>query len=1302
MTRQAIDFSRRNFFLRCCQVAPATLIPRSIWRAALLPRLIVRNESDADLLSADYRLTPHYRAQAPLDSVLPKTQAGHDDFISEKYADQIEAILAKWTVSLKRSSGKLQALEDTLAPTFLASPVRPADVCCLRSGPGIEIFRSQFSNAPLMGREQFIRDFTTLIGPLSEVLTAEFQVTDIEVNSEASPIFHAPTTIRTEVRYDLVGSGSDFFREERVGYWDLEWETTDSGEPRLCRWRALRETCSRAASPVFVDITSVAMAGNASYQSQLLRGSDYWRTVLDGACGIDVYGHNGIAVGDFNNDGFDDVYVCQPAGLPNRLYRNRGDGTFEDVTEASGLAVLENTSCALFADFDNDGRQDLLVVRSSGPWLFLNQGDGTFQLKPNAFRFAHTPQGTFTGAAVADYDRDGRLDVYFCLYLFHQGVGQYQYPLPYHDAQNGPPNFLMHNNGDGTFTDATEGINQNNNRYSFCCAWSDYNQDGWPDLYVVNDFGRKNLYRNNGDGTFTDVAGDAGVDDVGAGMGVCWLDFDNDGREDVYVANMWSSAGRRVAAQNVFMPGVPEKVLAMYRKHACGNSLFHNEGDGRFLESTETAGVGMGRWAWSTDSWDFDHDGFPDLYVTNGMISGPSPHDLSSFFWRQVVAQAPLKAKPAQDYEQGWSALNELIRSDGTLSGFERNVFYANNRDGTFSDVSGTVGLDFLEDSRAFALSDFDHDGRLEVFLKNRNGPQLRILRNETSGIGQSVAFRLSGRKSNRDGIGTVITLETRDSRQTKSLQAGSGFLSQHTKDVFFGLGDAPSPVRATIRWPSGLVQVFSDLPAGHRVLVQEGSAEFRTEPFRTRATTNNRPPLQSVRQLENLPSKFGTWLLAPVTAPDFSLPDLSGTVQSLSGLHGRHVLLNFWATRAAPCATELGVFNRVYSRWAAQGLELVSFNVNDTSDAATVRAYAREHGLSFPIVMGAEDTTGIYNLLYRYLFDRHRNLGIPSSFLIDEQGAIVKVYQGPVDPQQVEKDFRSIPSSAEERLKMALPFPGVTDVNEFRRNYLTYGFVYFNRGFIVQAAEAFGLALRDDPQSAEAYYGLGSVHLKMHRSDDARQSFESALKFQPHYPDTWTNAWNNLGVIAMQAGRSEDAVKNFQAAVRQNPKNLVALDNLGNAFRQQERWAEAREALGRALQLNPDDAEANYSMGMVFARLDDAKGTYEYLQKALAIRPDYPEALNNLAILYLRTGRLNDGITSFKECIRLAPDFDEAYLNLAKVYVLESEPANARDVLQQLLRLHPDHPMAQKALAELPGSKLAGSTGPGNKDGHF
>jgi hypothetical protein len=207
---------------------------------------------------------------------------------------------------------------------------------------------------------------------------------------------------------------------------------------------------------------------------------------------------------------------------------------------------------------------------------------------------------------------------------------------------------------------------------------------------------------------------------------------------------MWTAAGERISTQEIFKKDTPKKVRALYQKHAIGNSLFrnsmfrnsglHNNGFPNdattFQDKTGPAGVGMGRWSWSSDAFDFDHDGFPDLYIANGMISGAPRQDLNSFFGRQVVANSPDQAKASHDYEQGWSAINELIRADGTWSGFERNVFYANNRDGTFSDISGAIGIDFIKDGRAFALADFDHDGRQEVFLKNRNSPQLRLLKN--------------------------------------------------------------------------------------------------------------------------------------------------------------------------------------------------------------------------------------------------------------------------------------------------------------------------------------------------------------------------------------------------------------------------------------------------------------------------------------------------------------------------------------------------------------------------------------------
>jgi tetratricopeptide (TPR) repeat protein/peroxiredoxin len=1247
-------------------------------RGLALPSFFSSGAADAE-----FRLHPHYRMERPLDATLLKVTSGFDDFVTEKYHDQIAAGFAEWSSRLLQSPQSMQAIEKVLGPEFSGSSLHPVESHLLRSGGSLEARKIHFSSQLTLSASAFLQEMRSFLGAFSKLFTAEFQITSIEAigtgtASAPSSTSSLPGRLRTRVRYELVGSGTGFHREQRGGNWELKWEATPLGEFRVREWLATEETRSRSFAPIFTDITALALGNNASYSGQLLHGVDYWRTVLDSACGIDIYGHNGVSVADIDNDGFDDLYVCQPAGLPNRLYRNRGDGTFEDITESSGLGILENTACALFADFDNNGLQDVIVVRASGPLLFINQGGGgKFRRKPDAFHFVQPPQGTFTGAAVADYDRDGWLDIYFCLYIYYQGADQYKYPVPYYAAENGPPNFLMRNNRDGTFRDVTpeSGLSQNNARYSFCCAWNDYDQDGWPDLYVVNDFGRKNLYHNHGDGTFTDVAAEAGVEDVGAGMSVGWFDCDNHSVDDLYVANMWTAAGERISSQDVFKADAPKETRGFYRKHAMGNSLFRNGGPGRaFQNVTDAAGVGRGRWSWSSDAWDFDHDGFPDLYIANGMISGVSREDLNSFFWRQVVANSPEEARLSHDYEQGWSAINELIRADGTWSGYERNVFYANNRDGTFSDVSGAVGLDFIEDGRAFVLADFDQDGRQELFLKNRNGPQLRVLKNTMQDLPPAISFRLRGTKSNRDAIEAVVVIETAVGRQTRTLQAGSGFLSQSSKDLFFGLGEAKGAVKASIRWPSGVVQELHELPPGHRIWVEEGSAEFRQEPF-VMKTPGKQPPSLAALPAEQFPTSVETWLLAPLSAPDVSLPDSAGQMRTLEAFRGKPVFLNFWTTQSASCLQDLKTFNRMHGRWANQGLQILAVNLDEGISAESLRSIPGERRFSYTVV---------YNILYRYLFDRHRDLSLPTSFLISEQGEIVKVYQGPISPDHVEQDFLHIPRTPSERLAKALPWPGVAETFDFARNYISYGSIFFQRGYFEQAESFFRQALRDDPASAEAYYGVGSAYLNLRKTDEARASFERALELTPSYPDTLPNAWNNLGLLATREGKTEEAIGYFQRALKLNPDHLIALENLGNAYRQQKNWEQARKVLEHAVAVSPGDPESNYSLGMVFAQINDPARAYEYLQRALKVRPAYPEALNNLGILYLRTQRRDQAVATFEECIRVAPAFDQAYLNLSRVYAVEGSPEKARSVLLALLKQHPDHAQAQKELQEL------------------
>ena len=1224
--------------------------------------------------------------------MLRKVQPGLDDFVAEKYHDQVAAILSRCSDQFLKSPAQTAELESALALTLNANSPIPVDSQKVRTSSFLNVVRNNFAPEKHFDRAVWIRDWRSALDGFSSLQTAEFQVTEIRLNNGSNGSGATPSSLQTRVRYEFVGSGASFHREHRIGNWDLTWELVATGELKITRWLIVDETRSQSFSPVFVDIAQQTLGRNPSYGAQFLPGIDHWRTVLDGASGIDIYGHNGVSFADIDGDGFDDLYICQPAGLPNRLYRNRGDGTFEDITEGSGLGLLDNSACAIFADFSNSGRQDAIIVRTTGPLLFLNDGHGKFQLKPDAFHFAGEPQGTFTGAAVADYDRDGWLDIYFCLYIYYQGTDQYRYPAPYYDANNGPPNFMFCNNRDGSFRDVTREtkLDQNNTRFSFCCGWNDYNGDGWPDLYVVNDFGRKNLYRNNGNGTFTDVAAETAVEDVGAGMSVCWLDADNDGKQDLYVADMWTAAGVRVSEQAAFQKDANLEARAFYRKHAMGNSLFRNRDGKKFEDVTAKSGTGMGRWAWCSDSWDFDHDGQTDIYIANGMITGPSParEDLNSFFWRQVVANSPAESRPNYNYDQGWSAINELIRADGTWSGFERNVFYANNGDGTFSDVSGAVDLDFIEDCRSFALGDFDHDGRLELVLKTRNSPQLRVLKNVVKDLNPSIAFRLTGKKRNRDAIGARVIVDTGAMQITRVLHAGSGFLAQHSKELIIGLGalgQTKSTVNATIEWPNGDKQTLRDLPVNHRVLIAESEVTPRLEPFQTITPPPARP--SAVTEPHSTPTAFGTWLLAPVEAPDFSAKDRNGKTQTLTALQGKPALIYFWASTSAS-QKHLAELNSAHAKWQARGLQLVAIDADEpqTSESSKTSIPATPNTrFSFPTIAYDADLIAIYDILYRSLYDRHRDLTLPVSLLLDEKGLIVKIYQGTIEPDGVLEDSQNIPRTAEARMERGLPFAGVATTTEFTRNYLSYGSIFFERGYMSEAEHFLQLALRDDPDNSEALYGLGSIYLAQNKTADARTTFERVIKLPQRYPGTLPNAWNNLGLLSAREGHTDDAIQQFQQALQLDPDHFIALENLGNAYRQAKRWDDAKVTFQHALQLNPESPEANYAMGMVYAQTNDEDHAFEFLQKAIAEKPAYPEALNNLGVLYLRKNQAADAEKSFKEAIRVAPSFEQSYFNLARLYAIEGNNAGARQLLSELLQRHPGDPQVERALSQIP-----------------
>ncbi len=385
------------------------------------------------------------------------------------------------------------------------------------------------------------------------------------------------------------------------------------------------------STAAFVDYTEALLGKDASYRDQLVYGADHWYGNLDVAFGIH-HGNQGLALGDANGDGREDLFVCQPAGLPSRLYLQQADGTLRDHTRESNLDWLDAARSALFVDIDNDGDQELLVSLNYSIIIFENLGNARF-----ARRTQIDVHSWPSSMAAADYDSDGDLDLYICGYNPRGETAPgdiFANPVPYHDANNGARNFMMRNDGDWDFLDVTVavGLDVNNHRFSFATAWEDYDNDGDLDLYVANDFGRNTLFRNDltdeGARRFTDVSQQAGVEDIAAGMSVTWGDYNHDGWMDLYVSNMFSSAGSRITTQHQFKQAESDQTRTLMQRHARGNSLFENQGDGTFRDVSVDAAVTMGRWAWGSLFTDINNDGWEDLYVANGFFTTPDPGDL--------------------------------------------------------------------------------------------------------------------------------------------------------------------------------------------------------------------------------------------------------------------------------------------------------------------------------------------------------------------------------------------------------------------------------------------------------------------------------------------------------------------------------------------------------------------------------------------------------------------------------------------------------------------------------------------------
>jgi Flp pilus assembly protein TadD/peroxiredoxin len=1221
---------------------------------------------------ATYR--PTLKVPESLEPYLRHVAPGLDSFPEEKEAADLSARLAELGRRLRANpAGAAEAAEFLLAPDFKGGHLTASAESTVAQQPALQILRAKTLATDLLDRRAFGAELGKLVEGLRAIQVAEFLITAIDLK-------HDEGLARTDVRYDIVGTSASAWRAERVGHWHLQWKRDVDGTWRVLKWSASEPIRSSAATPIFTEVTAQAVGADAAFRNQLTPPLDAWLATIDSVLTRDSIGHHGVSVGDADGDGLDDLYVAQPSGLPNRLLRAKGDGTFQDVTEQAGLGVLDDTSQSLFVDVDNDGDQDLILATGAGPLLFVNDGKGKFAKVSDAFRLKDGLRGSLTSIAVADYDRDGFLDLYLCTYLYFMGASQDKAgpPTPYHDAQNGPPNVLLRNDGHGHFVDVTAatGLDQNNDRFSLAAAWSDYDGDGWPDLLVSNDFGRKNLYHNLGlrDGRvrFEDVAAAAGIEDYGAGMSAAWLDYDNDGRMDVYTGNMWSAAGQRVTAQAHFMPDAAPDVRAIYRRHARGNALFRNLGDGRFEDVTLSAGVALGRWAWSSDALDFDSDGWEDLYVANGMITRPGDDvDLEGFFWRQLIPRSPLTRITGTPYDDVWRVINRFV-ADRSWASHQRNVFLRNDGHGAFDDVSGTVGLDLEQDGRSFAVLDYDADGDPDlVTMAARSAPQLRVFRNDFAARGSVLALRLVGTRCNRDAIGARVTVETDVLRRTKMVQAGSGFISQHSKELLFGLGASRRIVKIEIQWPSGGTQTFADIPVDRRMRVEEGSDPI-VEPLRA-----PRPYPTQASPLPPAQPSNTSWLYEPFPAPDFTLQDLHGQPRSLSTLRGHPTLMLFWTTDAPAARAALLALEHSAPALARAGVGVLAIALDAPADLPKVRAAAATLA-AVPVLPASAEMATSYAILNRHLFVDRQDLRLPTTFLLNARAEIVKVYRDRLDVAQVLADVPAIEASEPERLARAVPFPGTFHAAMGERDYLPYGRELLEQGAETAAVSAFERAVRGHP-TPFTLYSLGTLLVKSRQPAKARAAFERALALQPELSE----ANNDLGALLAQSGDVPAAIERFRAALATTPEYPDALNNLGYALLLTGREQEAYDLYRKTLELQPDFPEALNNLGLILARRGDLEHAETYFRQALTQRPSYSEAGNNLALVLVGRSQAEAAVQLLRELLERDPGFETTYITLAKIYLSTDRGREGVQVLEQLLQRNPKHELGLELLRQ-------------------
>ena len=1216
----------------------------------------------------------------PHKEVFPKTSVSSTEFdnASAIFENQLQQ-LADFAEELRR--GQQATRPSLIAEQFEATLLERDKLRSAYLGERIRIARWRLSKQTPTYYEDIALDrlFRTLLAPWNGAsrFRIEFKV---HVVRDRPNYYDAQVLVNIEGKVPAQSVRADGGKNEigrtAIGLWQMVWQKSpDSTPPKIKKINMLahEETVNFVVpGQLFVDCTESVLRNDSISRERLSYGLDQWSNRIPG---IDAIGNNGLAIGDFNNDGLDDIYVCQPHSMPNMLLRQNPDGTADDMAIAAGVNLFDESKSALIVDFDNDGHQDLAVATENRLVLFSNKGDGTFQLEHQLKIGAG-----IDSLSAADYDQDGDLDLFVAKY---RPVSKFDdiFPQPNSNinANNGGRNILLRNEEAWKFNDVTSdaGFTFNNQYYTTSAIWNDFDTDGDLDLYLANDFQQDCLFVND-KGWFTDSYKANFASSAARTSTASIGDFNFDGQPDFIVGTNASFDAQRVTRSYIDTGG---KLLREAKGHGASSRIVYAD-EPQISTYSFRAPIYSSESTYSSVVGDFNNDGMEDYVATNGWISGKQQRSCEANYLRNLFNPAnDLDVISKNDVFQTHHEISDWCRQGASFDGYQRNSCILTIGAMRFANISNTSGLNFLDDSRAIVRTDWDGDGDLDLVINNRNAPRLRILQNQYASKNGFLKLRLHGTSSNRDAIGSRVEVYRKGHTipLVRMLTAGSGRKSQSSKVLHFGLGKAAID-QVKVVWPNGQSQMFEDITANGTYVLTEGetdAAEHSNDRYRIALDPKPIQPQQGLPSTERI--RFFPTTRLPIVQYREPTKSKRKKWYQIETNEGRPLLCIF-CPYELDCQDLLRDWNvRQPNISKMNGDLLVVFTGNNSDTDYELELSKRQiESTGFGFRWGVLSESG--NAKMAQCFGQwFFNFSLPEKpfgLLLDADGNVHYGYSfEQLNWETIEGDFQNladknfevdhVPDRDNEMWivknrtprfdRLAVRFAEIgydRDASAFERylpplqsdDYLRRALDLASKGNLTSAMSAAERSLELNPKSVDAMIALAQITAEHAKNADQQARTRMLLT----------------------AGDLLDE------AIEIQPTNPEAILARAEVFRLQRDIENALNLLTKYLQVDPDNWEVHAIVGRLYFHKNEDLQATKFLITAIENRPTLPYVAGDLGYLYLINRQFDDAKAFLDLATRLHPSDDKPKRHLAEAKFWLGDFENSGRLLEATVTSQP------------------------------